>query len=201
MSLAEWWDRPAIRYIALLAMALVLAFLVWHGEEPTPISESPVSGPQEPDAYVEDGLYFSFDNEGNPETRMHSARVDEYDNQHKAFLQQPTAEVFEKQGGSPWHIRAQKGVYNIPQDSLTLEDSVVVTRQTEAQQPSTLTTSRLTLDNQQRIVHTDAPVTITDPQGVTHAVGMKAFIAQRILELNSQVDGNYDLSSSHKTQH
>ncbi|WP_097460104.1 LPS export ABC transporter periplasmic protein LptC [Mangrovitalea sediminis] len=195
MSIAEWWDRPIVRYMALLAAALVLAFLVWHSEEPTPVAESPVGGPQEPDAFVENGLYFTFDTDGDPSTRMHSQRAEEYDSQHKAYLQQPTAEVFEKQGGAPWHIRADKGIYNISQDSLTLEDSVVVTRQGDAQQPSTLTTSRLVLDNQSRIVHTDAPVTITDAQGVTHAVGMKAFVAQRILELNSQVDGNYDLSS------
>ena len=60
---------------------------------------------------------------------------------------------------------------------------------------SQLKTESLTLDNKQRIVHTDAPVVMTDPSGVTRATGMKAWIDERIVELNSQVEGQYESSS------
>ncbi len=56
----------------------------------------------------------------------------------------------------------------------------------------TLTTSTLTLNNAERTVYTDAPVKLTDSFSLTRATGMKAWIDDRILELDSQVEGRYE---------
>jgi len=55
-----------------------------------------------------------------------------------------------------------------------------------------LTTDTLTLDNRDGTVYTDDPVTIKEPFGTTEAVGMKAWVDERILELNSRVEGAYE---------
>ena len=75
---------------------------------------------------------------------------------------------------------------------LRLEQDVVVRRTLANGREGTLVTDRLTLDNGERIVHTDAPVRLTDQFSVTEAVGMKAWIDDRILELRSQVESVYE---------
>ena len=77
-------------------------------------------------------------------------------------------------------------------DLVHLTGDVRVSQQAEGGRPLTLTTSTLTLDNAERTVYTDAPVELTDSFSLTRATGMKAWIDDRILELDSQVEGRYE---------
>jgi lipopolysaccharide export system protein LptC len=55
-----------------------------------------------------------------------------------------------------------------------------------------LSTQALTLDNENRTIYTNEPVEIIDALGITRATGMKAWLDERILELNAQVEGRYE---------
>ena len=75
---------------------------------------------------------------------------------------------------------------------LTLTGNVIITTTDARGRQATLSTSRLELDNDRRTVMTDQPVTIRDPAGTTRATGMKAWMDDRILELQSDVEGIYE---------
>jgi lipopolysaccharide export system protein LptC len=68
-------------------------------------------------------------------------------------------------------------------------------RRAEERGPMTLSTTALTLNNNDQTVYTDEPVEINDALGITTATGMKAWIDERILELNAQVKGRYETGS------
>ncbi|HEY9120570.1 MAG TPA: LPS export ABC transporter periplasmic protein LptC, partial [Marinobacter sp.] len=93
----------------------------------------------------------------------------------------------------PWQAQANEGRLLEADDLVHLLGNVKVTRQAEGGGPPlTLTTAALTLNNSERTVYTDEPVTLTDAAGVTTATGMKAWIDDRLLELYSQVEGRYE---------
>ena len=95
-------------------------------------------------------------------------------------------------GNAPWQVQANKGQFMEADDLVHLTGDVRVSQQAQGGRPLTLTTSTLTLDNTERTVYTDAPVELTDSFSLTRATGMKAWIDDRILELDSDVEGRYE---------
>lgn len=108
-------------------------------------------------------------------------------------MESPSAELFSKSEEGPWVLNAEKGSLQRDQDMLFLSGNVRVLR-TIGDREATLNTESLTLDNRKGTVYTDDLVEITDSVGTTRAKGMKAWIDKRILELNSQVEGRYEIA-------
>lgn len=185
-----FWERPTLRYLALLVVATVLGLVIWQGAEQG--GQGPQSsGTREPESFANNAVYRSYDAQGQLSSILRSPRVEQFSDSDVAHMSTPRGTVFSKQSHQPWLLQAEQGTYNSQTDKLHLEGHVLITRPSPGQMPTQMHTPRLTLDNAQRIVHTDAPVTINGPQGTTHAVGMKAWINQRVLELLSQVNGTY----------
>ena len=181
------------RTLALIAVIAATLFLMWQSEErdlSNPQAEQ-LRGPSEPDSFVVGSRYRAWDEEGHLEIQLTSPRIEQFENDNRATLEKPVARVFPQQRPQPWIIKADEGSLLQTEGLLHLTRNVVITRRSDDSE-ATLTTSALTLDNNEGTVYTDQPVTITEPFGVTRATGMKAWIDQRILELNSQVDGQYE---------
>jgi len=181
------------RTLALIAVIAATLFLMWQSEErdlSNPQAEQ-LRGPSEPDSFVVGSRYRAWDEEGHLEIQLTSPRIEQFENDNRATLEKPVARVFPQQRPQPWIIEADEGSLLQTEGLLHLTRNVVITRRSDDSE-ATLTTSALTLDNNEGTVYTDQPVTITEPFGVTRATGMKAWIDQRILELNSQVDGQYE---------
>jgi len=193
------WDRPAFRYLALLAVAALLILVVWQGAEQG-AGPQKQAGPKEPDSFANNAVYMAFDSQGKLSSELRSPRVEQFNDRNQAHMSDPRARLFSTDTRTPWLLRANQGTYNLKTDTLTLNGDVLVTRPMPNQTPAELHTPHLTLDNSNGIVHTDAPVTIDDASGVTHAVGMKAWIDKRVLELRSQVTGSYELQAEKGTQ-
>ncbi|PSF08094.1 LPS export ABC transporter periplasmic protein LptC [Marinobacter halophilus] len=185
--------KPRLRTLALAATVAATVFLMWEREE-VDISRSDATelrGPSEPDSFVIEGRYSTWDEQGNLKMTLASPRIEQFDDSEHATMNAPRARIYSDQGIDPWIIEADEGSLQHNEDLVVLTGNVVVLRQT-AESEATLTTSLLTLDNNLGIVHTDQPVTITEPFGVTRATGMKAWVDQRVLELNSRVEGQYE---------
>lgn len=193
MTLPSLLNRPWPRALALLASLLVLASLLWQSDqarEPDDIRE--LRGPSEPDSFVVGGKFYSFNEGGQLTTLIESPRVEQFESRRAATMIAPKAVVFDEESGIPWTLTAASGEFLQDRNVIQLEEDVVVRRTLASGREATLVTDRLTLDNDERIVHTDAPVVLTDQLSTTRAVGMKAWIDERILELQSQVEGIYD---------
>lgn len=189
-------SRVRLRNTAIGIVAVALVALVWKSGDHSNIAPtSDLRGPKEPDSFIVNGEYRSFDQTGHTSAIITSPRIEQFEAQNTAHMQEPRARMIDTQSGQPWTLRADEGDYQLNEDVVDLSGNVVITRTVGGSTESQLKTERLTLDNKQRIVHTDAPVVMTDPSGVTRATGMKAWIDERIVELNSQVEGQYESSS------
>lgn len=193
MTAGEWLSRPWVRTLALIVSIIVLVSLLWQSDErAAPLDAESLRGPSEPDGFVINGHYRSFDDQGNLNIMIGSPRIEQFEADQRAVMTTPNATLIDKDTGTPWQLTADTGEFFEEKNLVELEGNVIVTRQISEDREGTLETDRLTLDNRNRTVHTDAAVTMTDSLNITRATGMTAWIDQRILELESQVEGHYE---------
>lgn len=186
-------DRPVLRTLALGCTVVALVMMMWQSDDPQePVEAAALRGQSEPDGFVVNGRYRSFDDTGRLTVWFESPRIEQFESDNKALMASPRARLYSEGEEEPWRLSSDSGTYLQAEGLLLLEDNVKVIRHTSDNRQGILTTSRLTLDNSSRTVYTDAPVELTDSFSVTRATGMKAWIDDRILELNSQVEGRYE---------
>ncbi|WP_336366303.1 LPS export ABC transporter periplasmic protein LptC [Marinobacter sp. C2H3] len=192
-ALQRLGDRPFVRYPALALLIGTAIVLLWRSETPrdTNLANEALRGPSEPDGFVVDAHYTSYDANGNLKIRFNSPRIEQFESNSLTTIESPEARYYTDPAAEPWHVTADRGRLLQDRDRLHLIGHVLAVRDSTAG-VSKLATTRLTLDNAKHILYTDAPVTLTDPTGVTDAVGMKAWLDDRILELNAQVEGRYE---------
>lgn len=193
LALITLSDRPWLRTLALGGTLAATLFLLWRSDEPTQIANdaADLRGKAEPDGFVINGEYTSYDEDGNLKIQFTSPRIEQFEEGNVATMKQPRAKLFGQPETPPWIVQSENGSLLQNEGVLYLTDHVRVIR-TIGEREATMTTTSLTLDNDQGTVYTDAPVTITDELGVTRAKGMKAWIDDRTLELKSQVEGRYE---------
>jgi len=186
-------DRPRIRALALAGTVIATVFLLWRSDEPSIISDDAeeLRGKAEPDGFIVNGHYISYDDNGRPEVRFTSPRIEQFDGSRLATMVAPEAELYGEPGTRPWIVSADNGSLLQNENLLYLTGNVRML-QSAGDRNITLTTQTLTLDNDTGTAYTDAPVEITDATGTTRATGMTAWLNQRVLELNSQVEGRYE---------
>ena len=186
-------QRPGWRTIALLTTFIATAALLWHSDNdvPMPTQDSELRGDREPDSFVVDALYTSYDEQGTVKIQFVSPRIEQFEAGGYAIMAEPQATIRGKPGSEPWQLTAKHGKLLDNNSQLELEGDVRIVRQI-GERSATLSTTRLTLDNRTNMAYTDAPVEIVDATGITYATGMKAWFNERILELDSQVEGRYE---------
>ncbi|QSP96590.1 LPS export ABC transporter periplasmic protein LptC [Marinobacter salinisoli] len=186
-------NRPWLRSLALIATVGATLFLLWRSDERPPSADdrAELRGNREPDGFVVNGSYTSYNEAGELEIQFTSPRIEQFEEGNLATVEAPKANIFSEQAGSPWQIEAEDGSLLQNEGILYLTGNVRVFQQL-GERETVLTTESLTLDNDLGIVYTEAPVTIADKIGVTRSKGMKAWIDERIVELKSQVEGRYE---------
>lgn len=187
------YARPWVRTLALVITIVALFFMLWQSDEPPePGDAAALRGKSEPDGFVINGRYLSFDETGRLTTHFESPRIEQFEARNETIMESPNATLYGEPGNAPWHVRANQGQFMEADDLVHLTGDVRVSQNASDRRPLALTTSTLTLDNAERTVYTDAPVELTDSFSLTRATGMKAWIDDRILELDSQVEGRYE---------
>jgi len=184
---------PKLRTMALAATVIALVTVLWQSDEPTtPMKAAALRGEAEPDSFVVGGRYLSFNETGQLTTRIKSQRIEQFESDNLTRMQQPRATLFGKAEDGSWEVEAEEGEFLEARGLMHLTGDVRIVRLADQQGPMSLSTQALTLDNENRTIYTNEPVKIIDALGITRATGMKAWLDERILELNAQVEGRYE---------
>jgi lipopolysaccharide export system protein LptC len=184
---------PTLRTLALAATVIALVAVLWQSDEPTiPMKAAALRGEAEPDSFVVGGRYLSFSETGRLVTRIKSQRIEQFESDKLIRMQQPQATLFGNAEDGSWEVEAEEGEFLEARGLMHLTGEVRIVRLTDPQGPMSLSTQALTLDNENRTIYTNEPVEIIDALGITRATGMKAWLDERILELNAQVEGRYE---------
>lgn len=134
----------------------------------------------------------------NPNGQLHYqmtlSNAVNYSNNHDQSDEVDVLMYSDQKGTPPWHIRAPKG-WMVEGHQVKLYNGVVITRAKYSTHPAfKMTTSVLYLNPKTSEAYTDAPVTLSQPQkgNITHAVGLRANLDQKYLELLSNVSSVYE---------
>lgn len=185
-------DRSLWRWAAAALTVLALALLFLRTERPVTTSDRDEPGKHDrPDAFMVNVTYRTFDEQGRLSARIDSTRAEQFEDEKRVTLQSPRGVFPEKQGGAPWRLASERGQYHMDTETLTLNENVRVRHQTRQQGATRMMTETLSVDNRNRIVHTDSPVTIISASSLTKATGMTGWIDEDVVELESQVNGHY----------
>ncbi|MDU3292091.1 MAG: LPS export ABC transporter periplasmic protein LptC, partial [Pseudomonas aeruginosa] len=93
----------------------------------------------------------------------------------------------------PWHIQSARAEVGPKGKEVELIDDVRVARTDAKGQPSILTTTRLTVFPDKNYAQTEQAVKIDAANGVTTAVGMKAYLKDSRMHLLSNVRGQHEV--------
>ncbi len=93
---------------------------------------------------------------------------------------------------SPWFVTAEEGTLSKEGTVLTLKSNVKVWQLRSDGAITELTTSKLTLLPNNKVVTTEQPVTIRAPQGQLKAIGMTVDLNTQFIQLKSNVHGYHE---------
>jgi lipopolysaccharide export system protein LptC len=185
-ALLSWW------YIKSLDKSLTL---------------EPAVATKGPDYFMYDTVSTILDDSGEPKHRLKTAYLAHFAEDNRTELQQAHL-TLHQQDGSLWSIKANRGTLFQETEQIYLAGDVVIKRPPstdsqahtagrEAQEPSfsqsgiTIQTERLHVDPKSQVAQTEDPVVISNPDVRVDAVGMKANLQTKSVELLAKVRGVY----------
>ena len=183
------------RWIALL-LIVVAALSWWLQRSAEPGSQQAFEQMQHgPDYYMDEFELTSLNLDGKPAYKLYADNMKHYSHDDSATLERPHLVVFRDEGEF-WDIRAEFGQVLDGGESVLLKGEVIILRVTPTNAEALqVYTSDLTVRPHAKYVETAEAVKIKDDSGVTTAVGMRADLNHRRVELLSKVRGVYEPQS------
>jgi lipopolysaccharide export system protein LptC len=145
---------------------------------------------QEPDAFVLNATYLTFDETGQLRTRLRSDKAVHFPATEQGQLTNPRLTVYPKDG-TPWEITSLEGLLFINEDKIELMGFVTVTGEQPPGKPLRFDSPSLLYEDKTRFIRTDQPVTINSQFNQLSAVGMEFEVDKKVLRLFSRVEGVY----------
>lgn len=184
-----------LRFLAVVFLVLgITLFTSWLlrnlGE--TPLVKTTAKS-REPDFFFEEFVATARDKTGNIVYRLEAKQLAHIPYNFSMQLNKPYIEIFHKQE-HPWQTWAENGVFYEKRRLITLAGKVRIHRAANDNSKSvTLLTESLSLDMENKIAKTSADVQITSGEDILNATGMKVDLRTGHVELQSKVQGKYDL--------
>ena len=187
--LVAW--SPAILLGGLAALTYWL-----DAQVQAPVRRDDGSARHDPDLYIERFSAVSFDAEGRVRQMLAAAGARHYPDDDSVELAAPSFEMTDP-GKARLAVTADTGTVSGDRETVTLRGAVRGTRDAVAATardrgatgPVTFTTDLLQVHPKLGRAETDRPVTIEEPRGIIHGVGMILDNNARTLKLKSAVRG------------
>lgn len=185
-------------YIALIVALLSLAVMLWDSsperlifpDEPLPPALTPyaiIDGAHSRHFDTEGELSYEFVAQTLRHFRIDLSRIspDDYTTMSQPRLTLYTDEL-------PWFVTAERGRIAEQGGTLTLWQSVRIWQEQEDGQMTELTTDRLIIQPEEKLVHTESEVTIRSIQGLINAQGMTVDLNTKTIQLLNNVRGFHE---------
>ena len=187
------------RHTVIAVLLLAAAGLSWWLMRSVEVT---ASGPQPPpaarhvsDYSMDDFTLSAMDDQGNLHYRLHARHMSHYLDDDTASLRRPDMTLYRGVQGT-WNAVSDRGWIGPDQKHVVLSGDVLVWRDTPRQDDGLeLETDVLHVTPDRQYAETARPVTIVQPAGITHAVGMRVSVEQGRMQLLSAVRGRYTLKS------
>lgn len=181
------------RIAALLTLALIVFLLI---QEDQGSSEPEFMGTQvaRPYATLGNGTIRQFNDQGQTAVVLSMDKALYYEESDAVEMLSPRMQISNDQGLKV-RVQAARGNYHPNAQTLDLSDQVRVIQTANGNPDTLISTETLAIDNRSRFISTDSAVTITRGAQRLQAVGLRASLDEKRVELLSQVKGRYELDA------
>jgi lipopolysaccharide export system protein LptC len=155
------------------------------------------SSRHDPDLFIENLRATLFDESGRPRQTLSAQRAQHFPDDQSVTLEQLALAVTEV-NRAPMSVTAERGTIAGDRETFVLEGRVLAVREAEPARPGgsrepsgrvTLSTEFLRVLPKKGLAETDRPVTIEEPRGIIHSVGIRLDTEANTLRLKSGVRG------------
>ena len=178
-------------FLLCLGVLLIVAAGYWN-INPDSFSNVPqASGVDNAiDFYAQNTHSLQYLPDGRLQSEMTSERLEHVQSSDVTLLTEPRMDLY-RGTQYPWKVRSARGEVGPEGDEVELIDQVRVERQDAKGRQTILTTSRMTVFPQKEYAQTQQAVKIEAANGVTTAQGMKAYLKDGKMLLQSNVRGQH----------
>lgn len=150
-----------------------------------------ISSQQPPDIYLRNTTAKSYDNSGELNHIVTASNTKHYKEKQLTELNSPALQL-KQDDGAQWHASANKGSSKENGETFELNGQVILKQYSQDQTLETeITTSALTLQPQLKQAASDEAVIMRTPEHNIKAVGLKANLEDKQVELLSNVQGEH----------
>jgi lipopolysaccharide export system protein LptC len=191
----------------LLLLGGLAALTYWLDAQIQPLPpKSDGSSRHDPDLFIKNVSGTVFDAEGRPRQRLRAERAEHFPDDDSVALRGLAMSLTEPDR-PPVSASADRGIVAGDRETMTLEGRVRVVREAEAARPGqgrepsgpvTITTEYLRITPKLGLAETDRPVTIEEPRGIIHSVGIRLDNEAKTLKLKSSVQGTLQPNAAPK---
>jgi lipopolysaccharide export system protein LptC len=144
------------------------------------------------DFYVVAAHTLQFQEDGQLNYEMTAERLEHVKASDITLVEQPRVSLF-RGSEQPWQIRSSRGEVAPQGSEVELIDQVRIERTDAKGRPTIVTSSRMTLFPDREFAQTRQAVRIDAANGVTTAQGMKAYLNDGRMILQSNVRGQHEV--------
>lgn len=147
----------------------------------------------DPDTFMENVTATLFDGQGKISLKIITPKITHTENNDTATLYKPHIIAY-KESPVPWSIDADKAETIAGTQKILLQGNVIIHHEHDQKNPtSTMTTNALTLFPDKQLAETNQPITVTQPDLLIRAIGMRADMKLGTIQLFSKATGEYAL--------
>jgi lipopolysaccharide export system protein LptC len=182
------------QFLLLLPLAVLLAALGYWNITPDSFERRAGMAAENAsiDFFVGNPLTRQFQADGKLNYEIRAERLEHIKQSDITLLTKPDMLLFRGED-LPWHIQSNSGEVSPGGEQVELIDAVSVARTDARGRPTVLTTPRLSVFPEKEYAQTSQAVRIEAANGVTTAVGMKAYLDDGRMLLLSNVRGQHEL--------
>ncbi|MFC0711688.1 LPS export ABC transporter periplasmic protein LptC [Azorhizophilus paspali] len=185
--------RSPLILLLLVLAALLAAVGYWNIRPASFMDKTPAASDDRAiDFYATNAYTLQYQAEGKLHYEMTAEKVEHLKTSEITLLTRPDLLLF-RGTPIPWHVRSERGEVSPAGDQVELVDAVRVERTDTQGRPTILTTSHLSVFPEREYAETQQPVKIEAANGVTTAVGMKAYLDDSRMHLLSSVRGQHEV--------
>lgn len=179
--------RPGLPILIIVLLGVALSFFRDPAELISPTDSIAERQRDLPQTYVEEARSLTFDEYGVLTEIMEADRVEQYQKRDEALL---TAPRFYSHNGDDktWSASADRGHFRPSNETLTLEQNVVLTNDISG---GRLATEKMTIQIANKIAQSDVPVEITQGPNIMRADGMHANLEREQIRMSPNVESVY----------
>ncbi len=185
--------RKALNYLVFALIAILVAALGYWNIAPENGHQTPqADGDAAVDFYVIGARTVQYQDDGKLHYRMSADKLEHVKASDITLVSQPKLDLY-RGSDLPWKVTSQRAEVSPGGVEVELIDDVRIARTDAKGRPTIITSSRMTVIPDKEYAQTQQAVRIVAANGVTTAQGMKAYLNDGRMLLQSNVRGQHEV--------